>query len=195
MEKLKQHNHDLMAIFRHYQSEGKYTDVRITAQDHNQTFNCHKLVIAAASDLTSTLLKSLDMDEDLVHIIIPDMTSEVLLNLANFIYGGMSDWMGLNKETLNWFKVLGIPLPKIFVNPEPEPSSHKIDLLSDKGEMMVTEIKKLIFKCPFKDCNEEFNEQTEADLHFNTKHKRKKDGEIEGLLPFNCTFCDKSFAT
>ena len=65
MEKLKIDSHiDLMSSFRQFQSETKFTDLRITAKDHNHTFNCHKLVIGAASGLLASLLKSIDFTQE-----------------------------------------------------------------------------------------------------------------------------------
>ena len=200
MEKLKIDSHiDLMSSFRQFQSETKFTDLRITAKDHNHTFNCHKLVIGAASGLLASLLKSLDFNQegdDL--IVIPDMAPEVLLNLANFIYGGVSDWMDLNEETLVWFKILGIPL-QIKVK---APNNQKYQLMTkdnDNVNVNSENVKKMMqFNCPFKACDKVFEEQLEVDEHFKTKHKvgRQPDNvEIEGLLPYKCTFCDKSFAT
>ena len=190
---MKLQNHiDLMANFRQFQSETKFTDLRITAQDHSHTFNCHRLVIGAASGLLASLLKSINLDEDLTYIMIPDMTPEVLLNLANFIYGGVSDWMNLAEETLSWFKILGIPI-QIKVK---TPSTQKYQVYPKDEIKVTTEVSSIQFSCPFKECDKVFQEQMEVDDHFQTKHKLKQENvEMEGLLPYKCTFCDKSFAT
>ena len=156
MEKLKIDSHlDLMASFRQFQSETKFTDLRITAKDRNHTFNCHKLVIGAASGLLASLLKSLDFNQESDDlIVIPDMAPEVLLNLANFIYGGVSDWMDLAEETLAWFKILGIPL-QIKVK---APNNQKYQLLIKENVSVNSEnVKKMMqFNCPFKACDKVF---------------------------------------
>ena len=166
MTLVKSSSIDLMATFRQFQSEAKFTDLKISGQDSSQTFNCHKLVISAASKFFTGLLKDIDENEELT-VIIPQMNPEILVRLANYIYGNSAQ---LSREMEDWLLTLGIPV------------CQEMDC-STKGDPISTA--KADFPCPFKSCDLFFSTRDMIENHILTAHKAKEE--------IKCKHCGKKF--
>ena len=213
-------NTDLMSDFRSFQSEKKFTDMKITGQDSTQNFNCHRLVMSAASpylrDLLMDPIRQVE-DDDPVSILIPDMKPDVLIKFAYYVYGGETE-TDLEHEIVSWLKLLGIPVHKILMKKlEAEKDSNVAKLEEDEEErtsVIRDDPMTLRFQCPFKSCGIIFSasqdmEEHLAQEHVSTNHRfnKPKIPFIESLpdepimivksddLPHKCPFCQKSFAT
>ena len=203
----------LLGTFRSYQAEAKYIDLQIIGQDKSHTFNCHRLVLSSKSWLFHSLLKENDFqDQDMTSIIIPDMSSNLLVKFANYVYAGTSP-APLNEEidnneTREWFRFLGFPIP-------PTADHLKKDekeIISTMDEEDLEDIS-FSYTCPFKTCDHMFYNQSDVESHLISEHKPKtKDILIPStsqqsnqklvnssnsniLLPYKCKFCEKAFAT
>ena len=195
----------LLGTFRSYQAEAKYIDLQITGQDKSHTFNCHRLVLSSKSWLFHSLLKENDFhDQDMTSIIIPDMSSNLLVKFANYCYSPLNE--EIDNETREWFRFLGFPVPADLKKDEKEIISTMDDELEDIS---------FSYTCPFKTCDHMFYNQSDVESHLISEHKPKtKDifkipstsqqsdqkllntsSSSNVLLPYKCKFCEKSFAT
>lgn len=190
----------LLGTFRSYQAEAKYIDLQITGQDKSHTFNCHRLVLSSKSWLFQSLLKENDFqDHDMTSIIIPDMSSNLLVKFANYCYSPLNE--EIDSFTQEWFQFLGFPIPAS-------------DLKKDEKEI-INELEDISFSytCPFKTCDHMFYNQSDVESHLVSEHKPKTKGILipsttsqqsdqklinsshNVLLPYKCKFCESAFAT
>ena len=206
----KNSNDHLLNTFRTYQAENKFIDLQIVGKDKSHSFNCHRLVLGTKSWLFHSILNSNDyeeyMQDEFTSIIIPEMTSHLLIKFANYMYGGaiLED---LDEEAKDWLKYLGAPVPI-----KSSTTIKREKVISDNQttpiEMLEPVEVPFLNSCPFKTCNHIFDNQADVEAHFNSAHKVKPKGLEtqknfedtivdlpEQLLPHKCVHCEKSFAT
>lgn len=202
---------DLMASFRQFQTEAKYTDLKITGQDSSQTFNCHRLVLSAASMILRQVLSQQDKDEfdqdNITTIIIPNMSPDILIKLANYIYGGVTNLDLQSQEMISWFKCLGIPLTRFSIKqepsslPPPPPAVAEIKIEKEigdddvKGDNVTAFVEDMRLLCPFKKCGMLFDTRDLIENHITTAHKLLNKSKVPA--PDNdkhkCKHCSKRF--
>ena len=190
---------NLMYTFRHYQTEARFVDLKIVGQDANQKFNCHKLVLSSASEflrkiLTEERLRNQDwLEEDQITVIIPQMRPDVLVKLANYVYGGMIHLDVNDQDAIAWLKLMGIPMTTYVIKEERNETGIKNSVQSkteqamEEADLMLPHVR---LQCPFKNCSRLCLTREEITNHIASEHKNSPTKP-----PSSCKLCGKKFTS